>query len=77
MGYTIKHVGDGKFQTIMHKNGEIKECGEQLICAIKRTYSDDFSNLPIGWEVTQHKLIEDFKPTLKKEILFKNNQIAI
>jgi hypothetical protein len=68
MSYKVKHIGDGIFEATLD-NGEVKEVGSNLIGMIRYTYFEDFSLPPIGWEVTQKKLMEDYQPKVMKDIM--------
>jgi hypothetical protein len=69
MGYTIKHIGEGKFEATIHETGEVKECGENIQGMIRYTYFEDYTLPPIGWEVTQKQLLEDYQPKVMKDIV--------
>lgn len=68
MSYKVKHIGDGIFEATLD-NSEVKEVGSNLIGMIRYTYFEDFSLPPIGWEVTQKQLMEDYQPKVMKDIM--------
>jgi hypothetical protein len=68
MSYTARHIGNGKFEAILHETGEVKECGPNLIGMIRYTYFEDFTYPPINWEVSQKQLMEDYHPKVMKDI---------
>lgn len=65
--YKVRHIGDGSFEAILD-SGEIKSVGSNLIGMIRYTYFEDFSLPPVGWEVTQKQLLEDYQPKVMKDI---------
>jgi hypothetical protein len=67
MSYKVKHIGEGKFEVTLD-TGEIKEVGSNLIGMIRYTYFEDFTLPPIGWEVNQRQLLEDYQPKVMKDI---------
>ncbi len=69
MSYTAKHIGNGKFEAILHETGEVMKCGSNLVGMIRYTYFEDYSYPPIGWEITQKQLLEDYTPKVMKDIL--------
>lgn len=66
--YTITHVGDLKFEAEL-PNGELKECGDNLLNILKYTYFDNIEHPPIGWSTTREQLMKDYLPKLISEIL--------
>jgi hypothetical protein len=68
MSYKVKHIGDGIFEATLD-NGEVKGVGSNLIGMIRYTYFEGFSLPPIGWEVTQKQLMEDYQPKVMKDIM--------
>ena len=75
--YTIKHIGEGKFQGIS-ENGEIKNVGSNLCGIIRYTYFEDYTLPEIGWTITSEKLMEDYLPKMQNGVLkgnLKPNQI--
>jgi hypothetical protein len=69
MSYKVKHIGNGIFEATLD-SGEVKEVGSNLIGMIRYTYFEDFSLPPIGWEVTQKQLMEDYQPKVMKDIMY-------
>lgn len=67
MSYTIKHLGNGKFEAIL-ENGDIKEVGPNIIGMIRYTFFEDFTLPPVGWEVTQKLLLETYQPKVMEDI---------
>ena len=67
MGYTIKHLGNGKFEAIL-ENGDIKEVGPNIVGMIRYTFFEDFTLPPAGWEVTQKVLLETYQPKVMEDI---------
>jgi len=75
--YIITHLGSGKFQVKM-ENGEIKEAGPNLCGMIRYTYFEDYTLPEIDWEVTRIKLMEDYTPKMRQDVLsgkLKPNQM--
>ena len=66
--YLLTHLGEGKFQ-IKLENDEVKEAGSNLCGMIRYTYFEDYTLPPIGWEVTQKQLLEDYQPKVMKDIV--------
>jgi len=66
--YTVKHIGKGRFEVKLHETNEIKNAGSSLCGMIRYTYFEDYTLPPIGWEVTQKKLMEDYHPKVFKDI---------
>jgi hypothetical protein len=67
-GYTIIHIGNGKFKAKM-TNGDVKDVGSSLCGMIKYTYFEDTEELPeIGWKITSNKLMEDYFPKIQRDI---------
>lgn len=67
MSYTIRHIGAAKFEAVLD-TGEKKGVGPNLIGMIRYTYFEDFAFPPVGWEVTQEKLLNDYHPKVFKDI---------
>ena len=65
--YLVTHLGEGKFQVKM-ENDEIKDAGSNLCGMIRYTYFEDFTLPPVGWEVNQRQLLEDYQPKVMKDI---------
>jgi hypothetical protein len=65
--YLITHLGDLKFEAKL-PNGEIKECGNNLLGMLRYTYFEDFSTPPIGWSTTREQLMKDYFPKLMKDL---------
>ena len=68
MSYKIKHIGNGEFNATLD-TGEIKEVGQNIIGMVRYTYFEDFRLPPVGWEITQKQLLEDYQPKVMKDIL--------
>lgn len=75
MDYKIKHIGEGKFEITL-ENGEIKSAGPNLEGMIRYTYFEDFTLPPMGWEVTQRKLLEDYHPKVARDIERGNFEVS-
>jgi hypothetical protein len=66
--YKITHLGEGVFSATL-KDGQVKEVGPNIRGMIRYTYFDDFSLPPVGWEVTQNELMQDYHPKVMKDIM--------
>lgn len=66
--YTITHLGEGVFRATM-TDGQVKEVGPNIRGMIRYTYFEDFSLPPVGWEVTQYRLLSDYHPKVMKDIM--------
>ena len=68
MSYTVKHIGEGKFEATLDESGEIKNVGKNICGMVRYTYFPDFTLPPVGWKVTRKKLMEDYHPKVMKDI---------
>jgi hypothetical protein len=74
MNNTIKHLGNGEFEITLYETGEVKGCGPNLLGMVKYTYfENDDTYPPIGWEVTQKQLLEDYQPKVMKDLIQGGN----
>jgi hypothetical protein len=74
MNNIIKYLGNGEFQITLHETGEVKGCGPNLLGMVKYTYfENDDTYPPIGWEVTQKQLLEDYQPKVMKDLIQGGN----
>ena len=64
--FTIKHIGDGKFEAEI--DGVVRQLGPSLSGMIRYTYFEDFTIPPDGWEVKDSKLKMDYFPKVMKDI---------
>jgi hypothetical protein len=69
-----KHINNGVFQTKM-EDGSIKTVGNNTVGMIRYTYFEDYSLPPIGWEVSQKQLMEDYLPKMQKDMM--NHKLEI
>jgi hypothetical protein len=65
--YKMRHLGGGKF-TATFPDGQVREVGPNLRGMIRYTYFEDFSLPPVGWEVTNERLLQDYHPKVLKDI---------
>lgn len=65
--YTIRHLGGGEFTATL-RDGQAREVGPNVRGMIRYTYFEDFSLPPVGWEVTQERLLRDYHPKVFKDI---------
>ena len=76
--YTITHIGEGKFSVDFPEDKLVKDADPNLCGMIRYVYFEDYTLPPVGWQVTNIKLMEDYIPKVTKDLIagkLKPNQI--